>query len=132
MPQTLVRFDDGTTAQVTAYLDIGNALYSFDQDLILAKPAYYGQPDRRAVTISLGRPGDTSGYGLTGLHIGDWFLTGTVMCTGDDFTPRTHPHARGVNPLDDIADPAARQDAADHLSQIAYHFHTTIAPGIKW
>ncbi|KPC81821.1 hypothetical protein ADL27_47590, partial [Streptomyces sp. NRRL F-6602] len=61
-----------------------------------------------------------------------WFLTGTVMCTGYDFTPRTHPHAKGVNPLDDITDPDARQDAADHLSQIAYHFHTTIAPGIKW
>ncbi len=29
------------------------------------KPAYYGQSDRYAVTISLGRPGDTSGYGLT-------------------------------------------------------------------
>ncbi|MFI8909128.1 hypothetical protein CLM85_12825 [Streptomyces albidoflavus] len=132
MPQTFVRFDDGSTAQVTAFLDVGHTLYGFGQDLILVKPAYYGQPDRHAVTISLGRPGDKSGYGLTGLHIGDWFLTGTVMCTGYDFTPRTHPHAKGVNPLDDITDPDARQAAADHLSQIASHFHTTIAPGIKW
>ncbi|MFZ3475292.1 hypothetical protein ACODT3_42700 [Streptomyces sp. 4.24] len=132
MTQTLAAFDNGMTARIGFFKDTGQALYTFDDDTILVKPAYYGQPDRHAVSISLGRPGDTSGYRLTGLHIGDWLLTGTVICTGYDFTPGPHPHTPTVNPLADITDPAARKDAADHLAQIASHFHSTLATATKW
>ncbi|WP_435058456.1 hypothetical protein [Streptomyces sp. bgisy060] len=130
--RTHVTFDNGDTATIGYFKDIGHALYTFGDDKILVKPAYYGQPDRYDVALNLGRPGDTSGYRLTGLHIGDWFLTGTVLCTGYDFTPVPHPHTPGVNPLADITDQAARRDAADHLSQIAQHFHSTLAPATKW
>src|SRR5579884_949327 len=132
MKLTNTTFDNGTTAQIAFFSDVGHALYSLGDDTICVKPAYYGQPDRYAVTISLGRPGDTSGYRLTGLHVGDWLLTGAVMCTGYDFTPGPHPHSPTRNPLADITDPAVRQDAADHLAQIADHFHGILAPAIKW
>lgn len=129
---TSVAFDNGTTARIGFFKDIGHALYTFDSDTILVKPAYYGQPHRYDVALNLGRPGDTSGYQLTGLHIGDWFLTGTVLCSGLDFTPGPHPHTPRANPLADITDPAARQAAANHLSQIADHFHSTLAPAARW
>lgn len=130
--QTTVTFDNGSTARIGYFKDIGAALYTFGDDTILVKPAYYGMPDRYDVALNLGRPGDTSGYRLTGLHIGDWLLTGTVLATGYDFTPVPHPHTPTVNPLADITDPAARQDAADHLAQIAQHFHSTLAPATRW
>ncbi|WP_282798314.1 hypothetical protein [Streptomyces sp. CC224B] len=130
--QTTVTFDNGTTARIGHFKDTGHALYTFGNDRILVRPAYYGQPGRYDVALSLGRPGDTSGYRLTGLHIGDWLLTGTVLATGHDFTPVPHPHTPNVNPLADITDPAARQNAADHLAQIAQHFHTTFAPATRW
>ncbi|TQE33175.1 hypothetical protein [Streptomyces ipomoeae] len=124
--QTIAQFDNGDHATIHHLKDLGHALYNFgDLGKIYVMPAYFGQPDRLAVTISLGRPGDTSGWKLTGLHIGDWFLTGTVMCTGADFTPQPHVHSPNRYPLDDIDDPAARADAAAHLAQIAQHFHTT-------
>ena len=50
------------------------------------------------------------------------------MCTGYDFTPHSHPHTPTKFPLADITDAAAQQDAADHLAQIANHFHSTFAP----
>lgn len=125
--KTSVTFDNGTTARFAFYRDTSHALYAFGGDSIHVQP-FLGQPDRLAVTISLGRPGNTSGYRLTGLHLGDRLLTGTVMCTGHDFTPRPHPHTPAKFPLADITDPAARQAAADHLAQIAYHFHSTLAP----
>ncbi|MFG3157302.1 hypothetical protein ACGF7W_35290 [Streptomyces sp. NPDC048219] len=125
--QTFATFDDGTTARIGYFKDLGHALYSIDTDTIHVMPAYFGQPDRHAVTISLGRPGDTSGYRLTGLHVGDYFLTGTLMLTGPDFTPHPHPHSPRKFPLADITDPDARADAASRLSQIATHFHTTFA-----
>ncbi|GAA1111940.1 hypothetical protein [Streptomyces javensis] len=130
--RTHVTFDNGSTARTIYWKDVSTALYRFGDDTIAVKPGYFGMPDRLAVTISLGRPGDTSGYRLTGLHIGDWFLTGTVMCTGYDFTPHPHPHTPTKFPLADITDPAARRDAADHLSGIANHFHSTFAPTSKW
>lgn len=126
--QTNVTFDNGDTARISYFKDLGNALYDFgDQGKIHVQPGFFGQPDRLAVTISLGRPGDTSGYGLTGLTIGDWLLTGTVMATGDGFTPHPHPHAPQNFPLAAIDDPAARQNAADRIAQIAQHFHSTFA-----
>ncbi|MEV5454250.1 hypothetical protein [Streptomyces sp. NPDC052535] len=125
--QTLATFDDGTTARIGYFKDLGHALYRIGDDTIHVMPAYFGQPDRYAVTISLGRPGDTSGYRLTGLHLGDYFLTGTVMLTGLDFAPHPHPHSPQRFPLTDIADPDARANAADYLSQIATHFHSTFA-----
>ncbi|MEY9966877.1 hypothetical protein ABIA33_004942 [Streptacidiphilus sp. MAP12-16] len=36
-----------------------------DLGLIHVQSAYFGQPERRAVTISLGSAGDRSGYGLS-------------------------------------------------------------------
>ncbi|MFD6783826.1 hypothetical protein G3M53_07515 [Streptomyces sp. SID7982] len=131
MPQTLARFDNGTTARISTFLDTGHALYAFDDGKILVTPAHYGQPDRHAVTITLGRPGDRSGYGLTGLRFGDWLLTGTLTCVGHGFTPKAHTSTPDKNPLDDVSNPDARQAAADHLSQIASHFFDLIAPGIR-
>lgn len=125
--QTLAAFDNGTTARIGYLKDLGHALYRIGDDTIHVMPTYFGQPDRHAVTISLGRPGDTSGYRLTGLHVGDYFLTGTVMLTGLDFAPHPHPHSPRNFPLADITDPDARADAAYYLSQIATHFHTTFA-----
>jgi hypothetical protein len=126
--QTIAQFDTGDQATIAYFKDLGHALYDFgDQGTIHVMPAYFGQPDRLAVTISLGRPGDTSGYRLTGLHVGDWLLTGSVMCTGADFTPYPHPHSPTKFPLDAVDDTAARADAADLLSQIAQHFHGTYA-----
>ncbi|WP_333745591.1 hypothetical protein [Streptomyces sp. IBSBF 2950] len=125
--QTHATFDDGTTARISYFKDLGHALYKIGDDTIHVMPAYFGQPDRLAVTISLGKPGDTSGYRLTGLHIGDWLLTGTTMCTGDGLTPHPHPHSPQKFPLNDIDDQSARQDAADYLSQIASHFYDTFA-----
>ncbi|MEJ8654729.1 hypothetical protein WKI65_43525 [Streptomyces sp. MS1.AVA.3] len=125
---TTVTFDNGDTARISYFKDIGHALYDFgDLGKIAVQPGYFGQPDRHAVTISLGRPGDTSGYGLTGLDVGDWNLTGTVMCTGYDLTPHPHPHTPTNFPLAHIDNPADRQAVADHLSQIAQHFHGTLA-----
>ncbi|MFF2571096.1 hypothetical protein [Streptomyces sp. NPDC058084] len=132
MTQTIAAFDNGMKARIGFFKDIGHALYAFGDDTILVKPAYYGQPDRYDVALNLGRPGDTSGYRLTGLHIGDWFLTGTVLCTGLDFTLVPHPHTPKANPLADITDPDARQDAASFLAQIAGHFHGTLASATKW
>ncbi|MER5302252.1 hypothetical protein ABT039_22715 [Streptomyces lasiicapitis] len=125
--RTTATFDDGTTAHISYFKDLGHALYTIGDDTIHVMPAYLGQPDRYAVTIGLGRPGDTSGYRLTGLHLGDWLLTGSVMCTGPDLTPHSHPHTPDKFPLADIGDDAVRQDAADYLSQIAGHFHATFA-----
>ncbi|MDX3165900.1 hypothetical protein PV516_19120 [Streptomyces scabiei] len=125
--QTTATFDDGTTARISYFKDLGHALYTIGDDTIHVMPTYLGQPDRQAVTISLGRPGDTSGYRLTGLNIGDYLLTGTVMCTGDGLTPHPHPHSPKQFPLDDITDADARQDAADYLSDIANHFYDTLA-----
>ncbi|MFJ1837907.1 hypothetical protein ACIOJ9_29060 [Streptomyces sp. NPDC088175] len=126
--RTTAHFDNGDTAIISHFKDLGQALYNFgNQGKIHVQPGFFGQSDRLAVTISLGRPGDTSGYGLTGLTIGDWLLTGTVMATGGDFTPHPHPHTPTKFPLADIDDPTARQAAADHLAQIAQHFHSTFA-----
>lgn len=126
--QTNVTFDNGTTARISLFKDLGHALYDFgDQGKIHVQPGYFGQSDRYAVTISLGRPGDKSGWNLTGLDIGDWNLTGTVMCTGYDFTPHPHPHTPTRFPLADIDNADDRQQAADLLSQIASHFHGTFA-----
>ncbi|MCF1592482.1 hypothetical protein [Streptomyces muensis] len=124
---TSVTFADGTTARISYFKDLGHALYTFDDDTIHVMPGYFGQPDRLAVTISLGRPGDISGYRLTGLHVGDYLLTGTVMCTGDGLTPHPHPHSPDKFPLKDITDADSRQDAADYLSDIASHFYNTFA-----
>jgi hypothetical protein len=124
---TTVTFDDGSTANVHQMHDSG-AIYDFgDKGKIHAQHGYFRQPDRLAVTISLGRPGDQSGYGLTGLHVGDWYLTGTVMCTGLGFTPNPHPHSPKKNPLDAIDDADALAQAALLLSQIAQHFHAFAA-----
>ncbi|MFF4409867.1 hypothetical protein [Streptomyces sp. NPDC001404] len=127
--QTNVTFDDGTTARIGFFKDLNQALYDFgDLGTVHVQPAYFGQPDRHAVTISLGTPGSQSGWNLTGLDIGDWHLTGTVLCTGLDFRPHPHPHTPANFPLASITDPDARQDAADHLAQIAAHFFNTLAP----
>ncbi|MEU3704763.1 hypothetical protein AB0E82_21045 [Streptomyces anulatus] len=89
--QTNVTFDNGDTARISYFKDLGNALYDFgDQGKIHVQPGFFGQPDRLAVAISLGRP------------------------------PQNFPLAA-------IDDPAARQHAADHLAQIAQHFHSTFA-----
>ena len=120
---TTVTFDDGSTAD-----DGSGTIYDFgDKGKIHVQHGYFGQPDRLAVTISIGRPGDQSGYRLTGLHVGDWHLTGTVMCTGWDFTPHPHPHSPNKNPLDAIDDMDTRTQAADLLSQIASHFYASNA-----
>lgn len=129
MSVTTVTFDSGDTATVGHLGKDFGALYDFGHlGKIHAKSAYLGQPDRRAVCISLGKPGDKSGYSLTGLHVDDYLMTGAVMCSGYDMTPHPHPHSPGQYPLDSIDDPAVRTLAADLLSDIARHYYSSVNP----
>ncbi|PJE97114.1 hypothetical protein CUT44_14120 [Streptomyces carminius] len=122
---TLVKSDvTGQTA--TFHRFEGGALYKFTDadETIHVQPTYLGQPEREAVTISLGSPTDRSGYRLTGLSVGDYLLTGVVMCAGPGLTPCPHPQAPTDYPLPDIQDEATRADAADLLCEIAQHFYS--------
>ncbi|MGW0485817.1 hypothetical protein [Nonomuraea sp. NPDC003214] len=128
MAITTVRFTATHAATFHLYAATHHASYRFgDQGKIHVQPAYFGMPDRLAVTISLGRPGDTSGYGLTGLRVGGKLLTGVVMCTGLDLRPGPHFQHRDQYPLgaDDLDD-ATRTAAADLLADVAQHFHDII------
>jgi hypothetical protein len=121
-----VTLDNGDTATVTRWRDTGHAMYDLGPDVgkVLAQHGYYGQPDRPAVTLSLGRPGQTSGYRLAGIQFGGWLLTGTAWCTGEDLLPQPHPHSPGAFPLDGMEhDPLSRDFAAELLTAIARHFY---------
>ena len=126
MPVTTVSFSDNLTATVFKMQGAGT-IYNFgDAGRIHVQPGYFGQPDRPAVTISLGRAGgDASGYKLSGLLVGDLLLTGSVWCSGDALAPGPHPTGPGSFALDGI-DGAARSDAADLLATIAQHYHHSI------
>lgn len=125
MAITRVQFNQTHTAVFHLDKVLNHARYDFgDLGKIHVQPAYFGCPDRLAVTISLGQPTDTSGYGLTGLQVDDYRLYGTVMCAGDDLVAGPHPSG-GAYPLDDLDDDT-KADAMMLLAEIAQHFHDTV------
>jgi len=127
MRPQVVTLSDTHTATVHMMRGAG-AIYDFGAlGKVHAQSAYFGQPDRADVTISLGSPGDKSGYGLTGLHVGDCHLTGIAMCTGDGMSAQAHPHYPDRFPLPDIHDADTRADSGDLLSGIAQHYYDVVS-----
>ncbi len=109
------------------------AIYTLEDDLhhgkILIENGYYLEPDRASVMISLGGTSDGSGYGLTGVEMGDWLLGGVTLVSllpnsGDEMTPHAHPRYPDRFPLRGIEDPDARSDAAELLSALAEFYFT--------
>ncbi|MFD9948770.1 hypothetical protein ACFWYW_47040 [Nonomuraea sp. NPDC059023] len=129
MTQTLVRFDPIHQANLH-FIGTGDgrhALYNFgSRGKIFVQPGYFGMRNRLAVAISLGRPGDQSGYNLTGLLVNDRLLTGAVMCIGPDLVPVRHPQYPGPYPLADL-DAATLTAATSLLSAIAQNFYDFVS-----
>jgi hypothetical protein len=126
--KTIVQFDHLRTARLFFDPDLCEAFYRIADHRVLVKPAYLGQPSRRAVILNLGAPGDRSGHGLSGLPWEDYLLTGSVLCAGDDLAPCPHPQSTQPYCLDKV--PALRRKAAESaLMELAQHFYDFFGRG---